>query len=89
MATLTTPLKGSTHVALQRDRQPQFNLPPSVISLTRPNTVKRKIFWIDMDFDIDILIRNYPICLRNQPLINDQPLQIVPLPSKPWIKLGI
>ncbi|UYV80953.1 K02A2.6-like, partial [Cordylochernes scorpioides] len=26
---------------------------------------------------------------KNQPLINDQPLQIVPLPSKPWMKLGI
>ncbi|UYV77315.1 K02A2.6-like [Cordylochernes scorpioides] len=29
-----------------------------------------------------------PPC-RNQPLINVQPLQIVPLPIKPWIKLGI
>ncbi|UYV66893.1 ACSF3 [Cordylochernes scorpioides] len=42
-----------------------------------------------MDFDIENLIRNCPICVRNQPLINDQPLQIVPLPSKPWMKLGI
>ncbi|UYV79189.1 hypothetical protein LAZ67_17001439, partial [Cordylochernes scorpioides] len=35
------------------------------------------------------MLRNCPICVRNQPLINDQPLQIVPLPSKPWMKLGI
>ncbi|UYV71739.1 hypothetical protein LAZ67_9000200, partial [Cordylochernes scorpioides] len=41
------------------------------------------------DFDIENLIRNCPICVRNQPLINDQPLQIVPLPSKTWMKLGI
>ncbi|UYV75641.1 hypothetical protein LAZ67_13000826, partial [Cordylochernes scorpioides] len=39
-------------------------------------------------------VLNFPIpknieMLRNQPLINDQPLQIVPLPSKPWMKLGI
>ncbi|UYV85033.1 hypothetical protein LAZ67_X004344, partial [Cordylochernes scorpioides] len=51
--------------------------------------LREKYFWINMDFDIENLIRNCPICVRNQPLINDQPLQIVPLPSKPWMKLGI
>ncbi|UYV64864.1 hypothetical protein LAZ67_3002201, partial [Cordylochernes scorpioides] len=51
--------------------------------------LREKYFWINMDFDIENLIRNCPICVRNQTLINDQPLQIVPLPSKPWMKLGI
>ncbi|UYV77506.1 K02A2.6-like [Cordylochernes scorpioides] len=51
--------------------------------------LSEKYFWINMDFDVENLIRNCPICVRNQPLINDQPLQIVPLPSKPWMKLGI
>ncbi|UYV69971.1 K02A2.6-like, partial [Cordylochernes scorpioides] len=51
--------------------------------------LREKYFWINMDFDIENLIRNCPICVRNQPLINDQPLQIVPLQSKPWMKLGI
>ncbi|UYV76796.1 K02A2.6-like, partial [Cordylochernes scorpioides] len=51
--------------------------------------LREKYFWINMDFDIENLIRKCPICVRNQPLINDQPLQIVPLPSKPWMKLGI
>ncbi|UYV63748.1 hypothetical protein LAZ67_2005487, partial [Cordylochernes scorpioides] len=51
--------------------------------------LREKYFWINMDFDIENLIRNCPIYVRNQPLINDQPLQIVPLPSKPWMKLGI
>ncbi|UYV66425.1 K02A2.6-like, partial [Cordylochernes scorpioides] len=51
--------------------------------------LREKYFWINMDFDIENLIRNCPICVRNQPLINDQPLKIVPLPSKPWMKLGI
>ncbi|UYV75014.1 hypothetical protein LAZ67_12002096, partial [Cordylochernes scorpioides] len=55
---------------------------------TKP-LLREKYFWINMDFDIENLIRNCPICVRNQPLINDQPLQIVPLPSKPWMKLGI
>ena len=51
--------------------------------------LSNKFYWPNMDIDIERMIRNCNACVLNQPLHEDQPLQPLELPPRPWTKLGI
>ena len=51
--------------------------------------LRNKFYWPNMDIDIERMIRNCNACVLNQPLHEDQPLQPLELPPRPWTKLGI
>ncbi|XP_051804922.1 uncharacterized protein K02A2.6-like [Acanthochromis polyacanthus] len=51
--------------------------------------LRSKFYWPNMDLDVERLIRNCSACVLNQPLHEDQPLQPVELPPRPWTKIGI
>ena len=51
--------------------------------------LRSKFYWPNMDLDVERLVRNCSACVLNQPLHDDQPLQPLELPPRPWTKLGI
>lgn len=51
--------------------------------------LRSKFYWPNMDLDVERLIRNCSACVLNQPLQEDQPLQPVELPPRPWTKIGM
>ncbi|KAL7824648.1 hypothetical protein SRHO_G00344920 [Serrasalmus rhombeus] len=51
--------------------------------------LRSKFYWPNMDLDVERLIRNCSACVLNQPLHEDQPLQPLELPPRPWTKIGI
>uniref|UniRef100_W5MUS1 Gypsy retrotransposon integrase-like protein 1 n=1 Tax=Lepisosteus oculatus TaxID=7918 RepID=W5MUS1_LEPOC len=51
--------------------------------------LRSKFYWPNMDSDVERLVRNCFTCVLNQPLQEDQPLQPLELPPRPWTKLGI
>lgn len=48
-----------------------------------------KFYWPNMDLDVERIVRDCAACKMNQPLQEDQPLQPLELPPRPWTKLGI
>uniref|UniRef100_A0A3P9KEY2 Gypsy retrotransposon integrase-like protein 1 n=1 Tax=Oryzias latipes TaxID=8090 RepID=A0A3P9KEY2_ORYLA len=51
--------------------------------------LRSKFYWPNMDLDVERLIRNCSACVLNQPLHEDQPLQPLELPPRPWTKIGM
>lgn len=51
--------------------------------------LRSKFYWPSMELDVERLIRNCSVCVLNQPLHEDQPLQPLKLPPRPWTKLGV
>lgn len=51
--------------------------------------LRSKFYWPNMDIDIERLTGNCNACILNQALHEDQPLQPLELPPRPWTKLGI
>lgn len=51
--------------------------------------LRNKFYWPNMDIDVERLIRNCNACILNRPLHEDQPLQPLELPPRPWTKLGV
>ncbi|UYV60122.1 K02A2.6-like, partial [Cordylochernes scorpioides] len=51
--------------------------------------LREKYYWPNMDKDIERRIKNCYICEVNQPLRHDQPLTTIPIPPRPWYKVGV
>jgi hypothetical protein len=45
--------------------------------------------WIGLDKDVENLVTQCPLCIINQPLIHDAPLQTSELPERPWQKISL
>lgn len=48
-----------------------------------------KFYWPNMDLDVERVVRDCAASVINQPLQEDQLLQPLELPPRPWTKLGI
>ena len=48
--------------------------------------LRQKFYWVGMDKDIEQLVKNCDVCIINQPLNANVPLQNVALPEGPWKK---
>jgi hypothetical protein len=48
--------------------------------------LRQKFYWVGMDKDIEQLVKNCDVCIINQPLNANMPLQNVALPEGPWKK---
>ena len=48
--------------------------------------LRAKYFWIGMNRDIEVMIKNCPECVASRPLNVNTPLQPTQLPKGPWVK---